>query len=234
MLRSRSGLTVALWYGAFTAAWLNFIFEGSSNIVPRLEAFMLTVALLSIAASWNGRRALPEPQRSSTLFLGTAFLMIAGPWCLTARQARPHIGHEWLVAALVAALWLYVLRFRLRGSQLVAAGVVAAGFFARWWIVAGAQHNLLERLPNLLEALAFLIEMSALGLLTLHFNRPKLFDALTLLMAIRIIALFFTLFSSILMTGAGMIIFGAVVLALLHLWHRHHDRLQSWLKEKLQ
>jgi uncharacterized membrane protein len=235
MLRARSWYTVLLWYVSFSWAWLGFIFQNSSQEFLRLEWFMATVTLLCILASWKGRWTLPEPQRSLTLGLGSFFILIVGPWCLLARSSSaPRTGLDFGVAVLLAVVWIFVLSRQLKRAQVFTAGLVALGFFARWWIAELVYRDLLENWPNFLDTVAFVVQLSALGLLALHWDRGRVFDALTLLMAARIFTLFFTLFGTLFMTGAGLILFGALVLVLLHVWYRYHDRLQSKLKDILR
>lgn len=235
MLRARTEPSVLLWYAGFTWAWLGFVFQSSAHEFLRLQCFMASVAVLCIGASWNGRWKLPEPQRSLTLHLGSLFVLVAGPWCLLARSSHDvRSGIDFAVAVLLAAVWLFVLARQLKKTLLVAAGIVALGFFARWWIADLAQRDLLEQWPNFLDTVAFTVQLSAMGLLALHWDRGRIFDGLTLLMAARIFTLFFTLFGTLFMTGAGLVIFGIIVLGLLRVWYRYHDRLQSRLKELLQ
>ncbi|HYX38826.1 MAG TPA: DUF2157 domain-containing protein [Oligoflexus sp.] len=236
MLRARSWYTVVLWYGSFSWAWLAFVFQGSStHAFMRFEWLLFTVTCFCILASWKGRWTLPEPQRTTTLLLGSFVVVVMGPWCMAVRPSSsvPTVW-EYAGAAALAALWLGVLRQRLTRSQWAAAAVVALGFFARWGVADFAHRDLLNNLPNFLDTVIFVVQMSALGLLALHWDRGRIFDALTLLMAARIFTLFFTLFGTLFMTGAGLIIFGALVLGLLHLWYRYHDRLQTRLKDILQ
>ncbi len=235
MLRARAFYTVLLWYVSFSWAWLGFIFQSSSQEFLRLEWFMACVSVLCIGASWNGRGSLPEPQRSLTLGLGSLFILVAGPWCFLARpSAMTSSAAEWAIGLALAAAWIFVLSRQIKRPQLIAAVVVALGFFARWWIAAMAQRDLLEHWPNFLDTVAFVLQLSALGLLALHWDRGRIFDGLTLLMAARIFTLFFTLFGTLFMTGAGLIIFGILVLGLLHVWYRYHDRFQSALKDMLR
>ncbi len=235
MLRARAFYTVLLWYVSFSWAWLGFIFQSSSQEFLRLEWFMACVSVLCIGASWNGRGSLPEPQRSLTLGLGSLFILVAGPWCFLARPSTmTHSAVEWGIGLALAAAWIFVLARHMKRAQLIAAIVVGLGFFARWWIAAMAQRDLLENWPNFLDTVAFVLQLSALGLLALHWDRGRIFDGLTLLMAARIFTLFFTLFGTLFMTGAGLIIFGILVLGLLHIWYRYHDRLQSALKDMLR
>lgn len=235
MLRARSWYTVILWYVSFSWAWLGFAFQGSTGSFLRFEWFMVTVTLLCILASWSGRWSLPEPQRATTLLLGSFFILVGGPWCFAFRhKALQNPGWDMVVALLLAGLWLWVLSRKLSRAQLVAAGIVAVGFFARWLIVDVAHRDFFKHLPNFFETLAFVVQLSALGLLALQFHAGRLFDGLTLLMAVRIFTLFFTLFGTLFTTGAGLILFGALVLGLLHVWYRYHDRLQSRLKDILR
>jgi uncharacterized membrane protein len=235
MLRARTEPSVLLWFAGFTWAWLGFVFQSSTHEFVRLQCFMASVAVLCIGASWNGHWKLPEPQRSLTLHLGSLFVLVAGPWCLLARSSQDvRSGIDFAVAVLLAAVWLFVLARQLKKTLLVAAGIVALGFFARWWIADLAQRDLLEQWPNFLDTIAFTIQLSAMGLFALHWDRGRIFDGLTLLMAARIFTLFFTLFGTLFMTGAGLVIFGIIVLGLLRVWYCYHDRLQSRLKELLQ
>lgn len=235
MLRARHGLSVVLWIGSFTWAWLGFVFQSSTHEFVRLEWFMATVTILCIGASLKGRWTLPEPHRSLILGLGSLFVLVIGPWCLLARNTHaPRPGLDFGIAVLLAALWVFVLARQLKRTQLFAVGIVALGFFARWWIAELSQRDLLEHWPNFLDTVAFVVQLSAMGLLALHWDRGRIFDALTLLMAARIFTLFFTLFGTLFMTGAGLIVFGILVLGLLHVWYRYHDRLQAQLKELLQ
>jgi uncharacterized membrane protein len=235
MLRARAWNTVLLWYVSFSWAWLGFIFQPSTSSFLRLEWFMAVVTMLCIIASWKGRWMLPEPQRSLTLGIGSLFILVAGPWFLLARSAsQPRTGVDFGVAVLLAAIWLFILSRQLKRAQILAAALVALGFFARWWIADLAQRDLLKNWPNFLDTVAFVVQLSALGLLALHWERGRIFDALTLLMAARIFTLFFTLFGTLFMTGAGLIVFGILVLVLLHVWYRYHDRLQAQLKDILR
>jgi uncharacterized membrane protein len=235
MLRARSWYTVLLWFASFTWAWLGFVFQDARQEFFRLEAMMATVTLLCILASFKGRWSLPEPQRSMMLTLGSVFIFVTGPWFFLGRPASsPKVGIDLIVALLLAGVWLLVLRPRLRLPQMLAALLVALGFFVRWWIVEVTQDDLVKSWPNFLETVVFVVQLSALGLLALHWDRSRIFDALTLIMAARIFTLFFTLFGSLFMTGTGLILFGILVLILLNVWYRYHDRLQSRLKDVLR
>jgi uncharacterized membrane protein len=235
MLRARSWYTVLLWYASFIWAWLGFIFQSSAHSFLRLECFLATSALLCILSSWKGRWNLPEPQRSLTLGLGSLLVLVTGPWFLLARQASSLPAHlDFAVAVGLVLLWLAVLSRSFHRLQMLTAGVVALGFLARWWIADLAQKDILQNWPNFLDTIAFVVQLSALGLLALHEDRGRFFDILTLLMAARIFTLFFTLFGTLFMTGAGLILFGILVLVLLHFWYRYHERLQTYLKEILR
>jgi len=235
MLRARTEPSVLLWFAGFTWAWLGFVFQSSTQEFVRLQWFMASVTALCIGASWKGRWTLPEPQRTLTLHMGSLLVLVAGPWCLLARSSHDvRNGIDFAVALLLAAAWLFVLSRQLKKTLLVAAGVVALGFFARWWIADLAQRDLLKQWPNFLDTVAFTVQLSAMGLLALNWDRGRIFDGLTSLMAARIFTLFFTLFGTLFMTGAGLVIFGIIVLVLLRVWYRYHDRLQSRLKGLLQ
>jgi uncharacterized membrane protein len=235
MLRARSWYTVLLWYLSFSWAWLGFIFQSSSQSFLRLESFLATCTLLCILASGMGRWTLPEPQRTMTLGLGSFVVLVIGPWLLLARQASDLPMHlDFAVAVGLALLWLAVLARSFHRPQMFAAGIIAISFFARWWIADLAQKDILHNWPNFLDTVAFVVQLSAMGLLALHEDRGRIFDALTLLMAARIFTLFFTLFGTLFMTGAGLILFGVLVLVLLHVWYRYHERLQTYLKGMLR
>lgn len=63
----------------------------------------------------------------------------------------------------------------------------------------------------------------------IYADKKRLFDFLTFAIAARLLFVYFEIFGSMLATGLGLIITGALILAVAYVWYKHRDRLACWL-----
>lgn len=76
---------------------------------------------------------------------------------------------------------------------------------------------------KVLGALYFLLLFSLLAALALKLEHKKLFDYSCLLLAIRIIFIYFEVFGSLLQTGIGLVMSGLFILFVAWIWHSKKD-----------
>lgn len=235
MLRARVWYPVLFWYGSFTAAWLGWVSSGGSNSgFQRWEIFMLVVAAMGLLAGSRRFWTLPDPQRRVTILLSSFFVLIVGPWCLglIMREVEGGLHRLDLVAVMVCSIIGFLL-LKLSTSQRLLALIIILAFAGRMALSLEFGDNMWKGASNAGEGLLFFLQLSGMSLLALQGNENRLFDIMTLMMAARILSVFFTVLGSLFMTGAGLILFGVLVLVLLRVWYRYHERLQVYLKEIL-
>jgi uncharacterized membrane protein len=68
------------------------------------------------------------------------------------------------------------------------------------------------------------------ALASLHLERKGLFDAITLVILLRLLSVYFEVFGSLFATGLGLILSGALVLAGAYVWYRYRGALAVWMK----
>ncbi len=237
LLRAHSWHSALLWHGTFGAAWIAWFFSQSGHEILRFEMIILCFTGLGMLASWRGRLMLPDPIRSVSLYLSLGFILLASPWMLAAMLGtRVSSAIVWEVSAIILCIgiWIGLLllsRPAYTSSQLRLGSYVLLLFALRLMMSLSLGKDIFVHAPNFFETLLFSVQVTLMGVFALQLNLERLFDALTLIMAARIFALFLGLFGSLLMTGTGLILFGIAVLILLRVWYRHHDRIRVRMKE---
>lgn len=239
MLRSRTCYTALLWYGSFAAAWMGWIFQVDHLLSQRMDLFCLVCVLLGMAATWDYKWSLPRPFRIVTILITGSFVFLAYPWIsvlLDHSKGDGSIELKFIVGMIAGGAWLVTasMGLGLRLSQVVIAGTALLSFFCRWVLVERYGVKVIDHWPNLLETMLFVVQLTSLGVLSIPFGFHRFFDFLTFLMAARILVLFMTLFGSLLMTGAGLIAFGVLVMLVVFMWYKHRERLFGFFGGRLR
>jgi uncharacterized membrane protein len=94
------------------------------------------------------------------------------------------------------------LLFAFNSSSLASQLLGATGFFATWILVAAAAA---------------------------HLRRKRWFDLASLVIAVRVVVVYFEVFGSLAMTGLGLIFSGTVVLGIAFAWHKFRGRVRQQL-----
>jgi uncharacterized membrane protein len=230
-LRVNRQPTTFFWLLSYLGAFLAYIFSGHQGTGQRLDIFFLSWSILGLFSFEASPFRLPATLRPwcSLLSMGLTsivFPFFAFDWDKSHSSLHHKIG---LLMILISWVWLpwcwRALTIAQRG--LVALGLV--GFTVRTAIIARFSWNL-ENWWQLAEAIAFLVQLTAMAILALQYDEERWFRTLCALMFLRVAALFLTLFGSLLLSGTGLIALGVGLLLLVRLWQKHHGDLETWLK----
>lgn len=140
------------------------------------------------------------------------------------------VGWGLLVAGAVTALWHAALP-RLLPATAARTRAGLSAFVALTWLSAALSLGL-ER--SALEAVGAIVQVAMLMLLAWTCARQgllRLFHALTALIGLRVLVVYFEVFGSLLDTGLGLITGGALALLLAWLWHKRSGALAEQLTE---
>lgn len=237
VLRARSWHSALLWNGTFSAAWIAWFFSQQGNESLRFEIIMLCFTGLAMLASWRGKLMMPSHLRPVSLTLSLAFILLTSPWILAGilgSRVPSSIAWELTAIILCLSIWislLFLSRPAYNLSQLRLAIYVLLLCALRLTMSLSLGRDTFVHIPNFFETVLFSIQVTLMGVFALQLKLERLFDALTLIMAARIFALFLGLFGSLLMTGTGLILLGIAVLILLRIWYRHHTFIRTRMKE---
>lgn len=237
--------TSLVWLLSYVSAWAAWITSGGSSpfglgeradLIVRVDLFFLQWALVGLGAFGVGYVRLPTSLQPwvRPLSLGLVFLFY--PYVLSftfgafgSSEPRP----QWTAYGVVLLAWLWAPWFwpwlnRIQ-RMLVLAGLLA--FSLRALLILAYGQHMDKHWANLAETLAVLVQGTAMAILALHYQEDRWFHLLGLLMAGRVVLLFVTLFGSLMLSGAGMILMGIALLLLLKAWHQHSPVIQARLRE---
>jgi uncharacterized membrane protein len=227
----RSLFSASVWlaglsatYVALADAWIDSVPRGAG----RDNLSLVLIALFPLLLIAAGRlSALRDSFRAlSRVFVtaGYSLLFAAGfaaSFLLYDRQSQPEpVGAAVVFVALLLGLlalseWFpkphWPLRARLAECAALVFGWIALAFGTL------SVHTSLE-----VSAAFFQVaSLGALSVFALALERHKLFNALTLVFALRLVGVYFEVFGSLLGTGLGLVTGGVLTLAVVWLWRRH-------------
>lgn len=87
---------------------------------------------------------------------------------------------------------------------------------------------------EILGAICLIAGLFLFSIIFTLFNRPRLFNFVTLLIGIRFLGIYFQVIGDLAMTGLGLIISGLLIIALALLWYKTKERLALWVKGVVQ
>ncbi len=235
VLRPSNWYVVGLWYLSYFAAWLSWIVGPSIEFmeIQRIQIFFFCSALLLIAASVRSPWCLPKPFGSVTILLGCLGLLLIYPWTLLllkTKFSQTLFTTSAGVEAGLAVLWLFILSLSIRRPMLLTIFIGLLSLLARIVLIRTYGNSMVEKLPNFLETIFWTMQLISMGIIALQFDKTRLFDFLILLIAGRILTLFVMQFSTLLLTGSGLIFFGCLMLLGLWIWYKQRGQIRHFFK----
>jgi uncharacterized membrane protein len=144
------------------------------------------------------------------------------------RQLRHALPWPWLAALAMAAVVLVArapaasaeaARHDRRFRVLVAASVLSALLYVTLPVLLPLGRQ------RVASAVLFLAVWALAGAAAVARERPRLFDLISIVIGVRVLAIYFEVFGSLAATGVGLIVSGLLVLGSAYAWYRWRGRL---------
>jgi len=235
-LIANSRLLPSLWCATALADVFSWAFEGASSgedIMRRSSIAASLPMLMTALFFWSkGRNLLQEEFRAALLRFGLlAILAVSTPmadmlWSsggghyIYKTGITRHLSIPWAAAAL-AAIAALAARESVKQLKIATATlIVAAMAYLTLPLMIPALDHLLETQRMFLGALGFIVVWSIAAASAALADRKRLYDVATFVIACRFIVAYFQVFGSLTTTGVGLVISGAVILAIGAFWDR--------------
>ena len=220
-------LTSVLWAGANPAAGISEF--GRACVVATLPLLLIAIAL------WGEHvRPFNSHLRRAALGWGIAVVMLVGTplanvlWHAPTDEFRPHLTYlalPWTALVMAAAGAWYWPQVK-RDVRLASVGLlVACGVFATLPLFFGDSSESLG--IKVLAAAGFFCTWVLAATTAAFAHRKRWFDLASLVIALRVVIVYFEVFGSLAMTGLGLIFSGIVILAIAFAWHRFRERVRQ-------
>lgn len=232
MLLARSGLTGWLWFFGLSTSTMTAVFslvehsQSEADLAVTLIYLWWLVLLGASSSAWfraeraRVARALRSGALGSILVAGVVFpfafyLDIRGD-----EQLSWSIAPTGLFTLALGLAFRWILPQTNIGARrgLFAAIVVA-------WVSMSAGLGVAHDEMRLIGLLVQLVYLCVLAWTSLQCGRLRWFNVLTGLIAVRILAAYFEVFGSMLSTGLGMVVGGALTLLMAWLWRSKSGQL---------
>lgn len=175
--------------------------------------------------------------RTTAQVWGTVVVLAAGTplanmlWFDTPSSVREHLGYlmfPWLaLGAAIAGVW-----FRpgaKRDLQLSMTGMLTSvGVFLTLPLLFGGSASESTG-TQLFAAAGFFVTWLFAAAAAAYSHHKRWFDLASLVIALRVVIVYFEVFGSLAMTGLGLIFSGIVILAIAFMWHRFRVRVRQQL-----
>jgi len=235
-LTANSRLLPSLWCATALADVFFWSFEGASSdddMIRRSSIAASLPMLMTALFFWSkGRNLLQEEFRAALLRFGllgilavstpmadTLWASGVGHYMYEAGITR-HLSIPWAAAAL-AAIAALTARESVKQLRIATATlIVAAMAYLTLPLMIPALGKLLEAQRMFLGALGFIVVWSIAAASAALADRKRLYDLATFVIACRFIVAYFQVFGSLTTTGVGLVISGAVILAIGAFWDR--------------
>jgi uncharacterized membrane protein len=233
-----------LWVAGLWAAIIFSVLEGDTFsqwvFVSRDDEFLLflTIPLLAIVL-YNLAGRWKQTERFTPAFLHSVFA--AGLICigaldiaLVASRIKFGLG-SFLVPVVLAVLAGVAIVFQKdlhsKAKAIVCTLIGLCVAFHLPWVLFE-----FRRLPagDVLGPIYSILSLLLLAALFVLLDRRKLFNAITILIGIRFLFVYFQVIGDLAKTGFGLIVSGCFIIGLGYLWHRTKDRVEVWIGEALK
>lgn len=226
-----------VWYISGQSLW------NESQEVNRACLLMLWVHVLFAIGVFRRPKALLPGRLPEALTVLPLFLIVAGGlffgtviWytggVAVIHDLREHGLFAWRfeatlwVGAALSSVALYLRRPALPGRAWLYSVILFLGLAA---FITAPLFLGLEKNKVVGTGLSLVLLWIA-ALASLHLERKGLFDAITLVILLRLLSVYFEVFGSLFATGLGLILSGALVLAGAYVWYRYRGALAAWMK----
>jgi uncharacterized membrane protein len=230
-LFAKTRLPAFIWFGGLAVAVGIWTVSGGykeSEVVVRVAWGLALALVLPGLGLWRGPAArLPAPFAEAATVYGT-LVTLAGvtttanvAWAMSSKtidfsQEAVRIA---LAALVLGGALMLGSRPRVRGSELLLAS------FAVTTLGLVAAITVPHEGSQILGCLVFLGAWSFAAAAAARAGRKRLFDVATLVIAGRFVGIYFEIFGSLLATGFGLIVSGAVILGVAWGWYKSRGRL---------
>ena len=222
-------LASVLWAGASTGPGISEF--GRACVVATLPL------LLTALGFWTESvRRFNAYLRRGALVWGIAVVMLIGTplanvlWHAPTAEFRPHLAYLALpwAALMVAALGAWYRPQVKRDVRLASVGLLLAfGLFATLPVFFGSSSESLS--IKVFAAAGFFCTWVLAAATAAFAHQKRWFDLASLVIALRVVIVYFEVFGSLAMTGLGLIFSGIVILAIAFAWHRFRERVRQQL-----
>ena len=244
-MRSKSRILNYLWAVVLLGSF-SYLFQieskswGNRHASCQLILVFLVIAALSarswVAAIGDWMVALRNATLVILFFYGSLFLQMQWSGHFGRSFAEYPMMSFWLLviaAGVVAVAVEMGLAHRLKETwrrplALAMVTLVAAILFPMG--VKGLD-GYVSLLPQLVAAVLFIVVWALLACSAVLAGRSRLYDAITFLIALRFLVIYFEVFGSLAETGVGLVISGAVILGFVWLWLKR-GYLTQWFKSR--
>ena len=228
LMFSQGKVAPLVWFGVMLGSVLLWLFESR---LPESAGLNLAFSLPFLILIAGLVLRMCEPfEALAKVCLGYSWAALAVLWMILSFSAGdthsygdeialftgPFLVLPLTMLALVVAVIHTSTHITQQGKvALYAAAALLALSLATWQMLPEALHHLLALISGLLAACYAALE-----------QRRKLFNALILLVIIKVFGIYIELFTSLLTTGLGLVITGLLILATIWLWHRYSGNIQ--------
>jgi uncharacterized membrane protein len=237
---AQSWALVNLWtVAAFGTSLIWAAAHRSGGIPPFGRAcFVAAVPLTFVAIGFLGEhvRGFNRYFRSASLAWGMLIVLAVGSplanilWNVADEGLRSHFGYlavPWaaLLAACVGAWMQPGVKAEVRAATVAVLG--ASGLCTTLPLFFGSDEDSVG--IKVVGALGFFCTWALVAALAAYSQRKRWFDVASLVIALRIVVVYFEVFGSLAMTGLGLIFSGVVILGIAFAWHRFRERVRQQL-----
>jgi len=235
-LTANSRLLPSIWCATALADVFFWSFEGASSDYDTIRRFSIAASLPMLMTAlffWSkGRSLLQEEFRAAILRFGLlGILAVSTPMADTLWESgnwhfvneasiTQHLLIPWTAAAL-AAIAALTARQSIKELKLATATlIVVAMAYLTLPLMIPALDRVLETQRMFVGALGFIVVWSIAAASAALAERKGLYDVASFVIACRFIVAYFQVFGSLTTTGVGLVISGAVILAIGAFWDR--------------
>lgn len=228
-LYSNSRLLCSIW--CFTVGMTGIFWDSPTNSNHYLAAATTTFMLLTtFGIGTHSVGLIRDPLRSASIFWGIGFLLaVITPYInviwiaphelvRALAGAHPSIIGPWCAIALAVAVSLLRPNIPPLVKKMTATLFVTTGAYYSSMLLADPQ--LPHWVGQLCGALGFIAVWSVAAAAAAAASMKRLFDIASFVIAVRFIVIYFEVFGDLSTTGIGLIVSGAVILAVAFIWNR--------------
>lgn len=222
-------VTSVIWASAYRAGGIPEF--GRACVVAAVPAAFVAIAYFS-----EHVHAFNRYLRGAGLVWGMAAILLVGSpianflWLESPGGFRPHLGYltlPWLVV-LAAGLGAWLRPLVQREVKLTTASLLfTSGLALTLPLFFGSSSD--DVAFQLLGATGFFCTWALAAAAAAYSRRKRWFDLASLVIAVRVVIVYFEVFGSLAMTGLGLIFSGVVILGIAFAWHRFRERVRQQL-----
>lgn len=222
-------VTSVIWAGAFRTGGIPEF--GRACIVASVPLSFVAVGFLG-----EHLRQFNTYLRVALLVWGIAVVMLVGTplanvlWHTTPSEFAAHLGYlalPWSVLAIACFAAWYRPQVKLEVRIATVAVLAAAGVFATLPLFFGSSSE--STAIKVVAAAGFFCTWILAAVAAVYSHHKRWFDFASLVIALRVVIVYFEVFGSLAMTGLGLIFSGVVILGIAFAWHRFRERVRQQL-----